>query len=123
MSSVRILLPDNSVKTFDHEPTVLEVAASIGPRLAKDTLGGKVEGNPEVIDLREKLQDGSKLKIITTKDPESLEVVRHSGAHVMAQAVQELWPEVKVTIGPVIENGFYYDFDSPRAFTPEDLEK
>lgn len=111
------------MKSFDHEPTVLEVASSIGPRLAKDTLGGKVEGVDDLLDLRTTLKDGSKLKIITTKDPESLEVIRHSGAHLMAQAVQELWPDVKVTIGPVIENGFYYDFDSPRAFTPEDLEK
>nr|HMN69043.1 TGS domain-containing protein [Bdellovibrionales bacterium] len=123
MSAVRIFLPDNSVKTFDHEPTVLEVAESIGPRLAKDTIGGMVEGNPEILDLRTKLKDGSKLKIITPKNQESLEVVRHSGAHLMAQAVQEIWPEVKVTIGPVIENGFYYDFDSPFTFTPEDLEK
>jgi len=123
MSSVRIVLPDNSVKTFDHEPTVLEVALSIGPRLAKDTVGGLIDGNPEVIDLRTKLKDNSKLKIVTIKNAESLEVVRHSSAHLMAQAVQELWPDVKVTIGPVIENGFYYDFDSPRAFTPEDLEK
>jgi threonyl-tRNA synthetase len=102
---------------------VLEVASSIGPRLAKDTVGGQVDGHPEVIDLRTKLKDGQKIKIITPKDPESLEVVRHSGAHLMAQAVQEIWPEVKVTIGPVIENGFYYDFDSPFAFTPEDLQK
>jgi threonyl-tRNA synthetase len=123
MSSVRIFLPDNSVKTFDHEPTILEVAESIGPRLAKDTLGGKVEGNPEVLDLRHRLKDGNKVTILTPKNPESLDVVRHSGAHLMAQAVQELWPEVKVTIGPVIENGFYYDFDSPFAFTPEHLDQ
>ena len=123
MSSVRITLPDNSVRTFETEPTVLDVAASIGPRLAKDTLGGKVEGLDEVVDLRHRLKDGDKLKIITTKDPEAVDVMRHSGAHVMAQAVQEIWPDVKVTIGPVIENGFYYDFDSPRAFTPDDLIK
>jgi threonyl-tRNA synthetase len=123
MGSVRITLPDNSVKTFDHEPTILEVAESIGPGLAKVTLGGKVEGNAEVLDLRFKLKDGDKLNIITPKSPESLEVIRHSGAHLMAQAVQELWPEVKVTIGPVIENGFYYDFDSPFAFTPEQLDQ
>ena len=123
MSEVRIFLPDNSVKTFDHEPTILEVAASIGPRLAKDTLGGKVEGNPEVLDLRTVLKDGQKVTILTPKNPESIDVVRHSGAHLMAQAVQEIWPEVKVTIGPVIENGFYYDFDSPFAFTPEHLEQ
>ncbi len=123
MSAVKIYLPDNSVKTFDHEPTVLEVAESIGPRLAKDTLGGVINNGKEVVDLRTKLEDGSKIRIITSKDPESLEVIRHSAAHVMAQAVQEIWPEVKVTIGPVIENGFYYDFDSPIHFTPEDLEK
>ncbi len=123
MSSIRIVLPDNSTKTFDHEPTVLEVALSIGPRLAKDTVGGQIDGASEVVDLRTKLKDGSKLKIITIKNPESLEVIRHSSAHLMAQAVQELWPEVKVTIGPVIENGFFYDFDSPRNFTPEDLEQ
>lgn len=123
MASFEIILPDNSVKTFDHSPTVLEVAQSIGPRLAKDTLGGLLNGTSEVVDLRTELPSGTKLKILTIKDPESLEVTRHSAAHVMAQAVQELWPDVKVTIGPVIENGFYYDFDSPRAFTPEDLEK
>ncbi len=123
MSSVRIVLPDNSVKNFDHEPTVLEVAQSIGPRLANDTVGGLIDDNPEVVDLRTKLKDGTRLKIVTTKSPESLEVIRHSAAHLMAQAVQELWPDVKVTIGPVIEDGFYYDFDSPRSFSPEDLEK
>lgn len=120
--SVRIVLPDQSVKEFDFSPTVLNVAESIGPRLAKETLGGLINGRPDVIDLRTVLSDGDHLKIITTKDEESLEVIRHSAAHLMAQAVQELWPEVKVTIGPVIEKGFYYDFDSPRSFTPEDLE-
>lgn len=123
MSSIRIKLPDNSVKEFDHEPTVLEVAQSIGPRLAKDTLGGLINDEKEVSDLRRVLKSGDKLRIITPKDPQSLEVVRHSAAHVLAQAVQELWPDVKVTIGPVIDDGFFYDFDSPRAFTPEDLEK
>lgn len=121
MSSVRIVLPDNSTKEFTQEPTVLEVAKAIGPRLANDTLGGFVNG--EIVDLRTKLKDGTKLKIITTKDREGLEVIRHSAAHVMAQAVQEIWPEVKVTIGPVVEDGFYYDFDSPHPFTPEDLQK
>lgn len=124
MGSVRIFLPDNSVKEFDHEPTVLEVAESIGSRLAKDTLGALVNGpGSEVVDLRIRLKDGDRLKILTAKDEESLEVIRHSAAHVMAQAVQEIWPEVKVTIGPVIDNGFYYDFDSPHHFTPEDLSK
>lgn len=121
--AVRIVLPDGSAKEFSHEPSVLEVAQSIGPRLAKDTLGALVDGATEVSDLRHKLKNNTKIKIITAKDKEALEVVRHSAAHVMAQAVQEIWPDVKVTIGPVIENGFYYDFDSPRPFTPDDLVK
>lgn len=123
MSSVKITLPDKTVLEFDHEPTVLDVATRIGPGLAKATLGAKINGDADVIDFRSKLKDGTKLEIVTTKSPEAVEVLRHSAAHVMAEAVQELWPDVKVTIGPVIENGFYYDFDSPRTFTPEDLEK
>ena len=123
MSLVRIHLPDNSIKEFDHEPTVLEVALSIGPGLAKATVGAQLNQQTDVVDLRTTLVDGTKLKIITLKDIESLEVIRHSAAHLMAQAVQELWPEVKVTIGPVIQQGFFYDFDSPRHFSPEDLEK
>lgn len=120
---IRIKLPDNSEKTFAHNPTVLEVAESIGSRLAQDTLGGIVNNETEVTDFRRVLNDGDQIKIVTSKDPRALEVIRHSAAHLMAEAVQELWPDVKVTIGPVIENGFFYDFDSPRAFTPEDLEK
>ncbi len=123
MPEIRIYLPDNSVKTFDHEPTALEVAQSIGPRLAKETLGVKINNNPEIMDFRLPLKDGSRISLITTKSPEAVEVIRHSAAHVMAQAVQTLWPEVKVTIGPVIETGFYYDFDSPRNFTEEDFAK
>lgn len=123
MSEIQIILPDNSVRTFDHEPTALEVAASIGARLAKDTLGAKINGFSEVIDFRLPLKNGTKLQLITTKSPEALDVVRHSAAHLMAQAVQEIWPEVKVTIGPVIENGFYYDFDSSFNFTEEHFEK
>ncbi len=123
MPSISIVLPDNSVKTFDHEPTAVEVAASIGPRLAKETLGVKVNGSSEVQDLRTPLKDGSKIELVTTRSPEANEVIRHSSAHVMAQAVQRLWPEVKVTIGPVIDNGFYYDFDSPFTFTEEHFEK
>lgn len=123
MASVKISLPDGKVLEFDSEPTVLDVATRIGPGLAKATLGAKVNGQAEVIDFRAKLKDGTKLEIVTTKSPEAVEVLRHSAAHVMAQAVQEIWPDVKVTIGPVVENGFYYDFDSPRPFTPEDLEK
>ncbi len=119
MKQINIILPDNSVKTFDYEPTTLEVANSIGARLAKDTLGAKLNGSKDVIDFRIPLVDGTKIEIVTTKSAEALEVVRHSAAHLMAQAVQEIWPEVKVTIGPVVENGFYYDFDSPFNFTEE----
>lgn len=123
MSQISIILPDKSVKYFSQEPTVLEVAESIGPRLAKDTLGGKINGNPEVLDLRSKLKDQTQLQIVTVKSLEANEVLRHSCAHIMAQAVQKIWPEVKVTIGPVIENGFFYDFDSPFSFTEEHFEK
>ena len=123
MSAVRIILPDNTELTFDHEPTALEVAQRIGPGLAKSTLGAKINGEKEVIDFRTPLKDGTRLEIVTMKSPDANDVVRHSAAHVMAQAVQELWPNIQVTIGPVIDEGFYYDFYSERPFTPEDLEK
>lgn len=123
MSQITIILPDNSTKVFDHEPTALEVAQSIGPRLAKETLGVKINGATEISDLRTPLKDQTKVALITTKSSEAVEVIRHSCAHIMAQAVQDVWPEVKVTIGPTIENGFYYDFDSPFAFTEEHFEK
>ena len=123
MSSVTIILPDKSIKSFDHEPTILEVAESIGPRLAKDTLGGRVDGSKDIVDLRARLKNNSQLQIVTIKSEEANEVIRHSSAHILAQAVQRLWPDVKVTIGPVIENGFFYDFDSPFAFTEEHFEK
>jgi threonyl-tRNA synthetase len=123
MSAIKITLPDGKVLEFEQEPTVLEVATRIGAGLAKGTLGAKLNGTSEIVDLRSKLKDGTKLEIVSTKSADAKEVIRHSAAHVMAQAVQEIWPEVKVTIGPVIETGFYYDFDSPFTFTPEDLEK
>lgn len=119
MSQISIILPDQSQKQFDHEPTALEVAASIGSRLAKETLGVRINGQKEILDLRQILKDGTKIELITTRSPEAVEVIRHSCAHIMAQAVQEIWPEVKVTIGPVIESGFYYDFDSPFTFNEE----
>lgn len=121
MSKYQIILPDNSIKEFDFQPTALQVAESIGPRLAKDTLGAKMNGLKDVVDLRTLLPNGTKLELVTTKHPDANEVVRHSCAHIMAQAVQAIWPDVKVTIGPVIDNGFYYDFDSPRSFSEEDL--
>ncbi len=123
MASVKIILPDNSIQEFDKEPTALDVATRIGAGLAKATLGAKINGSKEIIDFRLPLKDGTRLEIVTTRSAEANEVIRHSAAHVMAQAVQELWPETKVTIGPVVESGFYYDFESARPFTPEDLEK
>jgi threonyl-tRNA synthetase len=121
--AVQIQLPDGKILEFDREPTALQVAERIGARLAKDTLGVKVNGSTEILDLRLPLKSGSKVELVTTRSPDALEVVRHSAAHVMAQAVQAIWPDVKVTIGPVVENGFYYDFDSPRPFSPDDLAR
>ncbi len=123
MAAIRIILPDQTELTFDSEPTAMEVATRIGPGLAKATVGARINGATEIVDFRTRLKDGTRLELITLKSPEANEVIRHTAAHVMAQAVQELWPDVKVTIGPVIDNGFFYDFDSPRAFAPEDLEK
>ncbi|MCH2534978.1 MAG: threonine--tRNA ligase [Bdellovibrionales bacterium] len=121
MSSIKIVLPDNSTKEFDFSPTILQVAESIGPRLAKDTIGGRINGQKEIVDLRTSLNDGDKLEIITLSKDDANEVVRHSAAHILAQAVQEIWPDIQVTIGPVIDNGFYYDFYSEKPFTDDDL--
>lgn len=121
MNSISIFLPDNSSKVFDHEPTALEVAQSIGSRLAQDSVGVKINGSKEISDIRSKLANGTKIELITLKQADANTVIRHSCAHIMAQAVQELWPDVKVTIGPVIDDGFFYDFDSPRPFREEDF--
>ena len=117
---VAITLPDGSKKTFDSPVTVFQVAESIGPGLAKAALAGRVGGM--LVDVSHLIDVDSDLSIITGRDEEGLEVIRHSCAHLMANAVQNLFPEAQVTIGPVIENGFYYDFAYQRAFTPEDLE-
>ena len=116
---ISITLPDNSVRQFDNPVTVAEVAASIGPGLAKAALGGKVDG--KVVDTSFSLDHDARLAIVTDKDPEGLDLIRHSTAHLLAYAVKELFPDAQVTIGPVIENGFYYDFSYKRPFTPEDL--
>ncbi len=123
MSVVRITLPDNSIKEFPQAPTVLQVAESIGPGLAKNTVGGIINGGKDIVDLRFVLKDGDKLEIVTSNSEKGREVLRHSGAHIMAQAVQELFKNVKVTIGPVVEEGFYYDFDPETPLTLEDLQK
>ena len=117
---VAITLPDGSVRQFEKPVTVAEVAASIGPGLAKAALGGKVDG--KLVDASHSIERDASLAIVTDKDPEGLDLIRHSAAHLLAYAVKELFPEAQVTIGPVIENGFYYDFAYKRPFTPEDLE-
>ena len=114
-----ITLPDGSVRSFDHPVTVAEVAASIGAGLAKAALAGRVGGR--LVDLSHLLDTDADLAIVTDKAEEGLEIVRHSTAHLLAHAVKELFPDAQVTIGPVIENGFYYDFSYKRPFTPEDL--
>ncbi|WP_298601732.1 threonine--tRNA ligase [uncultured Limnohabitans sp.] len=116
---VQITLPDGSLREFPGPVTVAEVAASIGAGLAKAALGGKVNG--QLVDTSFSMTTDSKLAIVTAKDPEGLELIRHSSAHLLAYAVKSLFPEAQVTIGPVIDNGFYYDFSYSRPFTPEDL--
>ena len=116
-----ITLPDGSKREFDHAVSVMDVANDIGPGLAKATLVGKVGG--KLVDASFVIDHDAELAIITARDEEGLEVIRHDAAHVMAQAVQELYPGTQVTIGPSIENGFYYDFARDEPFTPEDLEK
>ena len=117
--TVHITLPDGAVRQFDQAVTVAEVAASIGTGLAKATLGGKVDG--VLVDASYRIEADARLAIVTAKDAEGLELIRHSTAHLLAYAVKELFPDAQVTIGPVIENGFYYDFAYKRPFTPEDL--
>ncbi len=114
-----ITLPDGSQRAFDHPVTVQEVAAGIGPGLAKAALAARVDGR--LVDTSRRVEQDARLEIITSKSPEALEIVRHSTAHLLAQAVQRLFPGAQVTIGPVIENGFYYDFAYARPFTLEDL--
>ncbi len=116
---IHITLPDGSQREYPGPVTVGEVAASIGSGLAKAALAGKI--GDKVVDTSYNITENSPLSIITAKDPEGLDVIRHSTAHLLAYAVKELFPEAQVTIGPVIENGFFYDFSYKRPFTPEDL--
>lgn len=115
-----VTLPDGSKREYEGPVTVAQVAASIGAGLAKAALAGRVDG--KLVDLSHVIDGEAAVAIITARDPEGLEIIRHSTAHLMAQAVKELFPEAQVTIGPAIENGFYYDFSYTRAFTPEDLK-
>lgn len=115
-----VTLPDGSKREYEGPVTVAQVAASIGAGLAKAALAGRVDG--KLVDLSHVIDGDAAVAIITARDPEGLEIIRHSTAHLVAQAVKELFPEAQVTIGPAIENGFYYDFSYTRAFTPEDLK-
>ena len=114
-----ITLPDGSIRRFDHPVSPREIASSIGPGLAKAALAAKVDG--KLVDISEGIDRDASVAIVTDKDPEGLDVIRHSTAHLLAYAVKELFPDAQVTIGPVIEDGFYYDFSFKRPFTPEDL--
>jgi threonyl-tRNA synthetase len=116
---INITLPDGSRREFEHPVSVAEVAASIGAGLAKAALAGKVDG--KLVDTGFRIDNDASLEIVTDKHPDALDVLRHSTAHLLAQAVQRLFPGAQVTIGPVIDNGFYYDFAYERPFTPEDL--
>jgi len=116
-----ITLPDGSQRTYAGPVTVAQVAADIGPGLAKAALAGRIDGR--LVDTSVAIERDSSLAIVTSKDSDGLEILRHSTAHLLAQAVQSVYPDAQVTIGPVIEHGFYYDFAFSRPFTPEDLEK
>jgi threonyl-tRNA synthetase len=116
---ISIHLPDGSIRSFDRPVSAAEVAASIGPGLAKAAIAAKIDG--KLVDLSHVIDRDATVAIVTDRDPEGLEVLRHSTAHLLAYAVKELFPDAQVTIGPVIDNGFYYDFSYKRPFTPEDL--
>src|ERR1700738_1904950 len=114
-----VTLPDGSQRRFDHPVTVGDVAADIGAGLRKAALAGRVNG--KLVDTSYLISNDADLAIVTDKDPDGIEVIRHSTAHLLAQAVKQLFPAAEVTIGPVIEDGFYYDFAYKRPFTTEDL--
>ena len=115
-----INLPDGSTRSYEKTITVADVALDIGEGLARAALAGKI--NYCLVDLNYEINNDSDLEIITSKNIEGLEILRHSSAHLLAHAVKDIFPEAQVTIGPVIEDGFYYDFSYKRTFTPEDLE-
>ena len=116
---ISIRLPDGSQRQFDAPVTVAQVALSIGPGLAKSALAGKING--QLVDTSYLIVGDVDLAIVTDKDADALEVIRHSTAHLLAYAVKEIFPDAQVTIGPVIDNGFFYDFSYKRPFTLEDL--
>jgi threonyl-tRNA synthetase len=113
-----VRLPDGTIKSFDQQLSVAELAQSIGAGLARAAIAGRVDG--KLVDTSYVIDQDADVAIVTAADADGLEVIRHSTAHLLAQAVKELYPEAQVTIGPVIEDGFYYDFSYKRPFTPED---
>src|SRR5579864_1590526 len=121
METIQITLPDGATREVPSGTSAAQVAAQIGPRLAKDALVARVDG--ELVDLSRTLDHSVNLAILTSKDPDAVQVFRHSAAHLLAAAVMELYPNVKLGIGPPIENGFFYEFVRDEPFTPEDLEK
>ena len=116
---MNIILPDGSVKELQEGATIADVAASVGAGLAKAALAGKIDGVP--VDLNAPVHDGATVEIITSKSVEALGIMRHSCAHVMAEAVQELFPGAQIAFGPSTEDGFFYDFELSRSLTPDDF--
>ena len=116
-----ITLPDGSKKVFEKSVTIIEIAKSIGAGLAKATIAGKV--NDVLLDATIPINKDAKVVIITSKDKEGIEIIRHSFAHLIGHAVKQIYPNIKMAIGPVIEDGFYYDIFSEYRFTPDDLNK
>ena len=121
MDTVKLTLPDGSSRDVPCKTTLADFALLIGAGLAKAAVAGKIDG--KLVDLSAVVDADSAVEIVTLKSAEGLEIYRHTTSHIMAQAVQELYKGIKVTIGPVIENGFYYDFDYEKCFSPEDFEK
>lgn len=117
---ISITLPDGSQRQFDHPVSIHDVAADIGAGLARAALAGKVNG--KLVDTNFVIEDDAELAIITERDEEGLDIIRHSTSHLLAQAVKQLYPDAQVTIGPVIDDGFYYDFSYSKGFTPTVVE-
>ena len=120
MSTINVKLPDGSVKELEEGATVADVAASIGSGLAKAALAGKING--EMVDLNAVVSDDAEVEIITNRSPEALGIMRHSCAHIMAEAVQTLFPGAQIAFGPQTEDGFFYDFELSRSINQEDFE-
>jgi len=115
-----VTLPDGSQKTFEAPLTIMQLAESIGPGLAKACIAGKIDG--VLVDAADLIEQDATVAIITARDAEGLEIIRHSCAHLIGHAVKQMYPEAKMAIGPVIEDGFYYDIEFGQSVTPEDLE-